>query len=759
MSLLLFASLLSIYLKWTIAGSDIPLDQCLGSPQGDDLLEDAIINWTHEASVCNGTNVTFHHNFLLITVATEETDGFKRFIRSTSLYDVPVKVLGMGEVWEGGDMQHPGGGHKVLLLREALKPLAQDKEKIIMFSDSYDVVLLGPVAAILEQFRAMDARVVFSAEPFCWPDQRMAEQYPVTESRYKYLNSGGFIGYASDIYELLSSLKLNSKDDDQLYYTRLFLDKDLREKHRIKLDYNANIFQNLNGAIDDVDIVEDTLVNKVHNTKPLVLHGNGPSKIHFNTLTNYLPRGWTEAEGCATCKENTIDLTKVSEADYPMVVIALYVGIPTPFLREFFDSVLQLDYPKNKIHFFLFNNVEYHQREVLQFVDNVNALEQYRGVKLLQQPKDGISEAVAKMFAREYCFAKDCDYLLVLDSIARLDNPNTLKGLISLNRTIVAPMLVRPGKAWSNFWGDLSVDGFYARSFDYMDIVNNDRRGVWNVPYISTAYLINSTVLRKAKPQYESSELDPDMSFCYRYRETGVFMYVSNLEDYGHLINPEFFDTRLVHPDMYELLFNKMEWERRYISPEYPENFNPDKALEQPCPDVYWFPVTTPEFTQNLIEIMENFGQWSNGTNTDNRLIGGYENVPTRDIHMNQVGYEQTWMEFLRVYVRPLQEHVFLGYIHDPPRSLMNFVVRYRPDEQPSLRPHHDSSTYTINLALNRPKIDYEGGGCRFIRYNCSVTDTRVGWLLMHPGRLTHFHEGLPVTKGTRYIMISFVDP
>lgn len=94
-----------------------------------------------------------------------------------------------------------------------------------------------------------------------------------------------------------------------------------------------------------------------------------------------------------------------------------------------------------------------------------------------------------------------------------------------------------------------------------------------------------------------------------------------------------------------------------------------------------------------------------------------------------------------------------------PPKSLMNFVVRYRPDEQPSLKPHHDSSTYTINIALNRFGKDYEGGGCRFIRYNCSVTDTKIGWMLMHPGRLTHYHEGLPVTKGTRYIMISFVDP
>lgn len=156
---------------------------------------------------------------------------------------------------------------------------------------------------------------------------------------------------------------------------------------------------------------------------------------------------------------------------------------------------------------------------------------------------------------------------------------------------------------------------------------------------------------------------------------------------------------------------------------------------------------------------MENHGKWSDGTNQDERLQGGYEAVPTRDIHMNQVGLEKLWLKFLKNYVRPLQEKVFIGYYHDPPKSLMNFVVRYKPDEQPFLRPHHDSSTYTINIALNHAGIDYEGGGCRFLRYNCSVKDTKKGWMLMHPGRLTHFHEGLLVTKGTRYIMISFVDP
>lgn len=36
------------------------------------------------------------------------------------------------------------------------------------------------------------------------------------------------------------------------------------------------------------------------------------------------------------------------------------------------------------------------------------------------------------------------------------------------------------------------------------------------------------------------------------------------------------------------------------------------------------------------------------------------------------------------------------------------FVVRYKPDEQPSLVPHHDASTFTINIALNRVGVDYE---------------------------------------------------
>ncbi len=49
-----------------------------------------------------------------------------------------------------------------------------------------------------------------------------------------------------------------------------------------------------------------------------------------------------------------------------------------------------------------------------------------------------------------------------------------------------------------------------------------------------------------------------------------------------------------------------------------------------------------------------------------------------------------------------------LNFNKQPPRAVLNFVVRYMPEYQNKLRPHHDTSTYTINLALNEFGKDYE---------------------------------------------------
>lgn len=703
-----------------------------------------------------------NHEFLAITVATESTDGFKRFARSARVFDVPVKVLGMGEDWRGGDVKRfAGGGHKVNLLKAELEKHKEDKNKIIMFTDSYDVIINAPASQIVREFREMKARVVFSTEGFCWPDKTLASEYPVPEKGKPYLNSGAFIGYAPELYQIVSHTPLPDDGDDQLYYTKIFLDKALRNKWNIKLDYTANIFQNLNGATADVELrfkgSEAYLQNTAYNTVPLVIHGNGASKMVLNTLSAYLADSWNPETGCTACWEDQIELGDKTD-EYPSVFLAVFLEVATPFTEEFFGRLLALRYPRDKLHLFVHNAVEFHAKEVAAFVEKHGG--EFASVKVLGHEDDS-KEWHARNRAVEECLKTDAKFYFNVDVNAHLDNPYTLKLLIEQNRDIVAPLLVRPYRAWSNFWGSLTADGFYARSMDYMDIVEGRRTGLWNVPYIAACYLIKRSVLEneKTRPNYIRNLMDADMAFCENMREADKFMYVSNRATFGHLVSTDTFETTHLFNEMWQITENRWDWEQRYLHPNYSQALDKDFVNEMPCPDVFWFPLVTERFCQELIDTMEDYGKWSSGTNEDDRLDGGYENVPTRDIHMKQVGFDREWLLLLKNYVRPVQEKLFIGYFHNPPRSLMNFVVRYKPDEQPSLRPHHDSSTYTINVALNTPGKDYEGGGCRFLRYNCSVTNTRCGWMLMHPGRLTHYHEGLPTIRGTRYIMISFVDP
>lgn len=46
----------------------------------------------------------------------------------------------------------------------------------------------------------------------------------------------------------------------------------------------------------------------------------------------------------------------------------------------------------------------------------------------------------------------------------------------------------------------------------------------------------------------------------------------------------------------------------------------------------------------------------------DSRIQGGYENVPTVDIHMNQINFDKEWHKFLLEYIAPITEKMYPGY-------------------------------------------------------------------------------------------------
>ena len=112
---------------------------------------------------------------------------------------------------------------------------------------------------------------------------------------------------------MVSDRAVGDQDDDQLYYTLIYLDQDkrvspdtrraandggpgavremwlvyrsclLQEKLDIRLDHRAHIFQNLNGAKDEVELklLDNSTYaqNIIYDTRAAVYHGNGGSKV------------------------------------------------------------------------------------------------------------------------------------------------------------------------------------------------------------------------------------------------------------------------------------------------------------------------------------------------------------------------------------------------------------------------------------------------------------------------------------------------
>ncbi|XP_023102058.2 multifunctional procollagen lysine hydroxylase and glycosyltransferase LH3 isoform X2 [Felis catus] len=648
---------------------------------------------------------------LVITVATAKTEGYRRFLRSAEFFNYTVRTLGLGQEWRGGDVARTvGGGQKVRWLKKEMEKYADREDMVIMFVDSYDVILAGSPSELLKKFVQSGSRLLFSAEGFCWPEWGLAEQYPEVGTGKRFLNSGGFIGFAPTIHRVVRQWKYEDDDDDQLFYTRLYLDPGLREKLSLNLDHKSRIFQNLNGALDEIVLKFDRnrvrIRNVAYDTLPVVVHGNGPTKLQLNYLGNYVPNGWTPQGGCGFCGRDRRILPGGQPP--PRVLLAVFVEQPTPFLPRFLQRLLLLDYPPDRVTLFLHNNEVYHEPHI---ADSWPQLQGHFSAVKLVGPEEALTPGEARDMAMDSCRQDpECEFYFSLDADAVITNQQTLRILIEENRKVIAPMLSRHGKLWSNFWGALSPDEYYARSEDYVELVQRKRVGVWNVPYISQAYVIRGETLRTELPQREvfsGSDTDPDMAFCKSLRDKGIFLHLSNQQEFGRLLATSRYDTDHLHPDLWQIFDNPLDWREQYIHENYSRALEGQGLVEQPCPDVYWFPLLSDQMCDELVEEMEHYGQWSGGRHEDSRLAGGYENVPTVDIHMKQVGYEDQWLQLLRTYVGPMTESLFPGY-HTKTRAVMNFVVRYRPDEQPSLRPHHDSSTFTLNVALNHKGLDYE---------------------------------------------------
>ena len=339
------------------------------------------------------------------------------------------------------------------------------------------------------------------------------------------------------------------------------------------------------------------------------------------------------------------------------------------------------------------------------------------------------------------------------DFCLNLDTNVSLSSYSFLNKvdvtTIFAPLIKKKNELFSNFWGEVDEKGFYKRSTDYIPIVNRKKTGNFPAKYINSCFLFSREIASSIVNFYNSSSnFDYDVSFANNCRKNNIPMIINNEELYGK------YHQKLY---IYDYFDEHEDWKNKYFHPKF-LNFMHTKELEHKelCKDAFQYPLFSEVFCKELIDLTVKANLWSAGKNKDTRLSGGYENHPTVDVHLNQIGLHDIWNDIVKKYISYVASKLYSDITTKG--TNINFVVKYTMGGQEFLRPHHDASMYTVNIALNLQDKDYIGGGCRFIRQNYSITNTPVGYCNIHPGRLTHYHEGLPITSGTRFILVSFIE-
>lgn len=168
----------------------------------------------------------------------------------------------------------------------------QHADDIVLFTDSYDAILLAAKREILNKYEKFPRPLVFSAEKPCHPPGN-SHKFPTSETSLRFLNSGGYIGPAGVMLKALDEIQAKGfqlGSCDQLAWQKLFWAR----PDVIALDYRAEIFLCMAEGPNKIDAKLDnsSLQKTINGLEQLVSvdgrrikfleTGENPCQVHFN---------------------------------------------------------------------------------------------------------------------------------------------------------------------------------------------------------------------------------------------------------------------------------------------------------------------------------------------------------------------------------------------------------------------------------------------------------------------------------------------
>jgi hypothetical protein len=212
-------------------------------------------------------------------------------LKTAEWCDVNVEIIHMPE-WRG---YHD----KIHGMISVLQFIPDDD--LVVFIDAYDILCMGSGAEIVDKFQHYRCDLVFSSELNCFPLENYDAYARVHAglafpTRYRYLNSGGMVGYA---WALRHVLQWKSAEDmerisqlggDQNYFTQYYLEHVGPRRHdgsvpdrvpAVCLDVQQRIFQSLyKVSLHHMVFLEGRLYNHTLKTYPCFVHFNGSRDYH-----------------------------------------------------------------------------------------------------------------------------------------------------------------------------------------------------------------------------------------------------------------------------------------------------------------------------------------------------------------------------------------------------------------------------------------------------------------------------------------------
>lgn len=220
-------------------------------------------------------------NLHICTVASRRTKGLTQLLDTCKYFGVEIDVLGMG-------LPYKGNGQKLTYVRKYIDTIPDDE--LVLFVDAYDVLILSNKEKMILNFLEMDTQLVFAAETNLFPKRKvghLARKFPKSPNKFKYLNSGTYMGYASAIRKLLDSINYSEGHSDQAALIPYFID----HQDEISLDHTCKLFCAMHGTRFreyDLDFDSKTVRCKITDSIPCVIHGNGHSTYLYQLFYDKL---------------------------------------------------------------------------------------------------------------------------------------------------------------------------------------------------------------------------------------------------------------------------------------------------------------------------------------------------------------------------------------------------------------------------------------------------------------------------------------